>query len=194
MDYKHQSSLTDTKADNGVIRSGSVNLRKRRALSGTIWKPRRLELHNQTLTIINVRDHCGRVSAGTECYPNQPVNNKRTRIELRDISEVERSDLSDHCLRLKAKERVFNFSFATETELYDWQDDVYQRCPLGNYSAPFDFVHKSHIGSDNVTGQFTVRFSCLIPERSLSLLPVRTPTNDSPAHNRTLAFFRFTLK
>jgi hypothetical protein len=86
------------------------------------------------------------------------VNNKRTRIELRDISELERTDLADHSLRFKTRGKIYNFSFATDPELYDWQDDIYERCPLGNYSAPFDFVHKSHIGSDTVTGSFAVRF------------------------------------
>jgi hypothetical protein len=86
------------------------------------------------------------------------VNNKRTRIELRDVTELERTDLTDHSFRLKVRGKVYNFAFATDPELYDWQDDIYQRCPLGNYSAPFDFVHKSHIGSDSVTGTFTASF------------------------------------
>jgi hypothetical protein len=89
---------------------------------------------------------------------HQLVNNKRSRIELRDITELERTDLTEHSLCLKAREKFYNLSFASDPELYDWQDDIYQRCPLGNYSAPFDFVHKSHIGSDNVAGTFTVRF------------------------------------
>jgi hypothetical protein len=54
MDYKDQSFLADTQHNNKVIRSGPVNVRKRRAFSGTTWKPRRLELHFQTLTIVNV--------------------------------------------------------------------------------------------------------------------------------------------
>jgi hypothetical protein len=84
----------------------------------------------------------------------QPFSHKRTRIALQDISELERTDLTGHSLGLTAKAKKFNFSFASDSELYDWQDDIYQRCPLGNYSAPFDFVHKSHIGSDSVAGTF----------------------------------------
>ncbi|KAF9527896.1 hypothetical protein CPB83DRAFT_894842 [Crepidotus variabilis] len=145
MDYKHQtSSLTSYKQTKisstsmaTVVRSGNVNIRERSTFGGVNWKLRRLELDSQVLTITNTS------------------NNKRTRIDLRDITELERTDLTEHSLGLKAKGKQFNFSFSTDPELYDWQDDIYQRCPLGGYSAPFDFVHKSHIGSDNVEGAFT---------------------------------------
>ena len=62
MDYKQEqtslSSYTMTKIPSAitkVIRSGPVNIRERSAFSGTRWKPRRLELDSQVLTIINVR-------------------------------------------------------------------------------------------------------------------------------------------
>jgi len=141
MDYKHQSSLTSYKesklpTSQQLIRSGNVELREQGTFSGTSWKPKRLELDSKTLTIVNLS------------------STKTTRIQLRDITELERTDLTDHSLCLKAKKKQYNFSFASDPELYDWQEDIYQRCPLGGYSAPFDFVHKSHIGSDNITGDF----------------------------------------
>jgi hypothetical protein len=61
MDYKLQPSLTDTRDDTRAIRSSPVTIRKRRAFTGTTWKPRRLELHVQTLTIINVSNPRGLV-------------------------------------------------------------------------------------------------------------------------------------
>ncbi|KAH9487383.1 Serine/threonine-protein kinase CLA4 [Psilocybe cubensis] len=141
MDYKPQSPYKRTKGAAAtvppLVRSGSANLLERSTFSGTTWKPKRLELDSESLTIIN------------------PSSNKRTRISLQDITELERTDLADHALELKTKIKRYNFSFTTDSELYDWQDDIYQRCPLGNYSAPFDFVHKSHIGSDSVAGTFT---------------------------------------
>jgi len=166
MDYKHQSSLTSYKQSKipstslpKVIRSGTVNLRERGTFSGTSWKPKRLELDAKALTIANVS-----LKLSSQQWPpfvsyrhTQPSSNKSTRIELRDITELERTDLADHSLVLKARTKRYNISFASDSELYDWQDDIYQRCPLGNYSAPFDFVHKSHIGSDNVAGTFAVR-------------------------------------
>ncbi|KDR70087.1 hypothetical protein GALMADRAFT_230406 [Galerina marginata CBS 339.88] len=143
MDYKQQSSLTSYKGSKipstsvpKPVRSGTANVRERSTFGGTSWKPKKLELDTEALTIIN------------------PSSKRRTRILLRDITELERTDLTDHSLGLKANEKRFNFSFSSDAELYDWQDDIYQRCPLGNYSAPFDFVHKSHIGSDTVSGTF----------------------------------------
>ncbi|KAF9555863.1 hypothetical protein CPC08DRAFT_642285 [Agrocybe pediades] len=119
-----------------LIRSGSASMQQRGTFSGTSWKPKQLELDSEALTVISA------------------TSNKRIRILLRDISVLERTDLADSSLGLTAKERRYNFAFASDRELYDWQDDIYQRCPLGNYSAPFDFVHKSHIGSDSVAGSF----------------------------------------
>ncbi|KIM47339.1 hypothetical protein M413DRAFT_63636 [Hebeloma cylindrosporum] len=148
MDYKHQSlpsypqSKINRTAGRKLVRSGPVSVRERSTFSGTSWKPRKLELDGETLTIIS------------NTFVPQATSNKRTRLLLQDITELERTDLADHSLGLMAKQKTFNFSFATDSELYDWQDDIYKRCPLGNYSAPFDFVHKSHIGSDSVAGTF----------------------------------------
>ena len=119
--------------------------------------PRKLELDGEALTIISVSIdvHPPKLY---KCLTRIPLcqssSNKRTRVLLQDITELERTDLADHSLGLVAKGKRFNFSFASDSELYDWQDDIYKRCPLGNYSAPFDFVHKSHIGSDSVAGTF----------------------------------------
>ncbi|KAF5313000.1 hypothetical protein D9619_003716 [Psilocybe cf. subviscida] len=119
-----------------LIRSGNVGVRERSTFGGTAWKTKKLELDNEALTIINTS------------------SNRRTRISLQDVAELERTDLTDHSLCLRAKDKRYNLSFSSDPELYDWQDDIYQRCPLGNYSSPFDFVHKSHIGADNPTGNF----------------------------------------
>ncbi|KAF9042238.1 hypothetical protein BJ165DRAFT_1405933 [Panaeolus papilionaceus] len=120
-----------------VVRTGNATLREKGTFTGVSWKPKRLELDSDYLVIINTS------------------NNKRIRISLRDITQLERTDLTDHSLGLKAKDKKYNFSFTSDPELYDWQEDIYQRCPLGGYSAPFGFEHKSHIGSDAVTGTFT---------------------------------------
>jgi hypothetical protein len=92
----------------------------------------------------------------------QLSSNKRTSLPLHEITQLERSDLADYSLLLVLNHRKnYNLAFASDSELYDWQDDIYQRCPLGNYSAPFDFVHKAHIGGDAITGTFSVSFGLL---------------------------------
>jgi hypothetical protein len=48
-----------------------------------------------------------------------------------------------------------HLSFTADSELYDWQDDIYSRAPQlgGASSSPFGFVHKAHVGAD-VAGNF----------------------------------------
>ena len=145
---------------------------------------------------------------------SQPSNSKRVQIALSDVSELERTDLADHSIVVNAGGRRYNIAFSTDSELYDWQDDIYRRTPLGGYSSnPFDFVHKSHIGTgiDTVSGTFTVRTPdesfhvsgsqhcnrtrILCPymlkslERSLQSSHVRHPVSPSrPAHGRHQAY------
>ena len=79
-------------------------------------------------------------------------SNKQISLPLSEITQLEQSDLADHSLRLVLNlKKHYNFAFASDSKLYDWQDYIYQRCPLGNYSAPFNFVHKAHVGGDMVS-------------------------------------------
>lgn len=91
------------------------------------------------------------------CATRQSSTERRTRILLRDITALERTDLTPHCVSLTAKGRQYHFSFDTDSDLYDWQDDIYGRCPLGGATSnPFNFEHKTHIGSGK--DSFGVRF------------------------------------
>jgi P21-Rho-binding domain len=80
-------------------------------------------------------------------------------IWLRDISNVERTDLKPYCLLLETKDKRYFLSLKNDEELYGWQDDVYSRSPLMGFSNPTNFVHKVHVGFDPVSGAFTVRIS-----------------------------------
>ena len=80
-------------------------------------------------------------------------------VYLRDISNVERTDLKPYCLLIETKEKRFHLSLKSDEELYGWQDDIYSRSPLMGVSGPTDFVHKIHVCFDPVSGAFTVRFA-----------------------------------
>lgn len=62
MDNKHPSHLSHYKRTNlpststpsKLLRSGSANLRERSTFGGTSWKPKRLELDTEFLTVVNV--------------------------------------------------------------------------------------------------------------------------------------------
>ena len=78
-------------------------------------------------------------------------------IYLRDITNIERTDLKPYCLILETNQKRYFLSLKSDEELYSWQDDVYSRSPLMSYSSPTNFVHKVHVGFDPVSGAFTVR-------------------------------------
>lgn len=85
----------------------------------------------------------------SESAPSQSV------IMLRDISNIERTDLKPYCLLLETKDKRYFLSLKNDEELYGWQDDVYSRSPLMGVSNPTNFVHKVHVGFDPVSGAFT---------------------------------------
>ena len=76
---------------------------------------------------------------------------------LKDITNIERTELKNYCLLIETKERRIWLNLKNDEELYAWQDDIYCRSPLMGVSNPTNFVHKIHVGFDPVTGAFTVR-------------------------------------
>lgn len=84
-------------------------------------------------------------------------------IQLKDVSNVERTDLKPYCLLLEAKDARMHISLKGDNELYGWQDDIYQRSPLMGVSRPTDFMHTVHVGFDPVSGAFTVRLFSVAP-------------------------------
>jgi len=75
------------------------------------------------------------------------------RIPLSHVSKIERVDSKPHCLLLEAKDRRYYLSFDNDEDLYDWQEDVYSRSPLGG-GRPFGFIHNIHVGVDKTSGAF----------------------------------------
>ena len=72
------------------------------------------------------------------------------RICLKSITGIERVDLTPACLSLElANRRKYYLSFENDAVLYDWQDDIYPRSRLGNFSHTLDFVHQVHFTSDD---------------------------------------------
>ncbi|KAF9447646.1 Pkinase-domain-containing protein [Macrolepiota fuliginosa MF-IS2] len=143
-----------------VIRSGIVNL-KEDGFASWLWKTKWLVLRDQSLSIHK-----------NESSPQQSV------VLLRDISNVERTDLKPYCLYLETKERKYWLSLKNDEEVYGWQDDIYQRSPLMGVSNPTNFVHQVHVGFDAVTGHFTG-----LPEQWHKLLTNSAITQEDYAKN-----------
>jgi hypothetical protein len=122
------------------VRSGTLQVNEPGKFTKRAWKSKDVVLDPEALTILQ-----------------QSSAERRTRILLRDITVLERTDLTPRCISLTAKGRQYHLSFDTESDLYDWQDDIYGRCPLGRATSnPFNFEHKTHIGSGK--DSFGVRF------------------------------------
>ncbi|KAJ7468514.1 Pkinase-domain-containing protein [Mycena latifolia] len=126
-------------AGGGVVRQGPVSVKEDGTFASWIWKVKWLVLKEMTLTFHK-----------SENSPQQSV------ILLRDIANIERTDLKPYCLLLETQDRKrFFLSLKNDEELYGWQDDVYSRSPLMGVSNPTNFVHKVHVGFDPVSGAFT---------------------------------------
>ncbi|KAJ8075511.1 hypothetical protein PM082_021141 [Marasmius tenuissimus] len=121
-----------------IVRSGSVNVKEDGTFASWMWKTKWLVLKEQTLSIHKA-----------ESSPQQGV------VMLKDITNVERTDLKPYCLLLETKDKRYYFSLKSDEELYGWQDDIYSRSPLMGVSNPTNFVHKVHVGFDPVSGGFT---------------------------------------
>lgn len=77
-------------------------------------------------------------------------------IYLKDVSHVTRSDNYPFSLELTREgNKVWILKFDTDTDVYNWMDSIYDRCPqMGGVSHPTGFSHRVHVGFDPVTGGF----------------------------------------
>ncbi|KAJ7456298.1 STE/STE20/PAKA protein kinase [Mycena galericulata] len=133
------SASNGSSGGGGVVRQGNVSIKEDGTFASWIWKVKWLVLKEMTLTMHK-----------SENSPQQSV------ILLRDIANIERTDLKPYCLLLETQDRKRYFlSLKNDEELYGWQDDVYSRSPLMGVSNPTNFVHKVHVGFDPVSGAFT---------------------------------------
>ncbi|KAJ3898763.1 Pkinase-domain-containing protein [Lentinula edodes] len=142
--YNSSSNLrrTGTSAtdDASIIRSGYASVKEDGTFASWIWKVKWLVLKEQTLTF----------------HKSESSYTPQTTIPLKDVSNIERTDLKPYCLLLEAApNKRFFLSLKNDEELYSWQDEIYSRTPLSSFSQPTNFVHKVHVGFDPISGAFT---------------------------------------
>ncbi|KAJ6476146.1 kinase-like domain-containing protein [Mycena sanguinolenta] len=104
-----------------------------------------------------------------------------SRIDLRMLTKIERTDLKPYCLLLETappmRKRYF-LSFTCDEELYDWQDEIYARSSEKRMGAPVNFVHKVHVAHNAATNTFTG-----LPEQWEQLLASSAITKADYANN-----------
>ncbi|KAG5339185.1 Serine/threonine-protein kinase SKM1 [Termitomyces sp. J132] len=143
---------------------GQVRIKGQGSFPGWIWRAKSLVLTNEALVI--------------------PGN----KIPLDRITKVERVDLKPYCLLVQVKNRTYHISFANDEELYDWQDDVYSRCPLIGVGTPSGFTHNVHIGFDQISSTLPYQWNTLINPSSHPNSPVtedKVDTEDKTASATT---------
>ncbi|KAJ7456299.1 Pkinase-domain-containing protein [Mycena galericulata] len=144
-----------------IIREGHVGVKEDGSFASWMWKAKWLVLKEMTLTMHK-----------SENSPQQAV------ILLRDIANIERTDLKPYCLLLETQDgKRYFLSLKSDEELYGWQDDVYSRSPLG-VSNPTNFEHKVHVGFDPLSGAFTG-----MPDQWSKLLTKSAITREDYAKN-----------
>ncbi|TGZ77856.1 Pkinase-domain-containing protein [Ascodesmis nigricans] len=100
-----------------------------------------------------------------ELLKNDQTTSVSLAVPLRDIVSVQRVEIKPFCIEIvrtagpqaaDAPKRTLYISLKTDTELYEWMDDIYSRCPsMGGVSQPTGFTHRVHVGFDPVSGGFT---------------------------------------
>ncbi|KAK0472476.1 hypothetical protein IW261DRAFT_1507637 [Armillaria novae-zelandiae] len=139
-----------------TIRSGYVSLKTKGVFTSWIWKRKWLVLKQETL----------------EIRKSQKSSRPQSVITLKELKTVERTDLKPCCVLLETKKKRYYLDLTSDNELYGWQDDIYNRSPLGA-SLPFNFVHNKHVGFDSLSGNFTGLTEEL--EKALAEPPPATP-------------------
>ncbi|EJD43546.1 Pkinase-domain-containing protein [Auricularia subglabra TFB-10046 SS5] len=143
-----------------IIRRGWASV-KEDGFASFLWARKFLILRDQTLS-----------------FHKNESGSQTNVIYLRDITNIERTDLKPYCLLLDTKEKRFFFSLKNDEEVYGWQDDIYSRSPLMGVSNPTNFVHKIHVGFDPISGAFTG-----LPEQWTRLLTQSAITREDYARN-----------
>ncbi|KAJ3345736.1 Protein kinase [Entophlyctis luteolus] len=121
-----------------VIKRGPVSMRKD-GLRAWMWSTCFLVLRAETLTV----------------HKNEETKQPSTIIFLKDVEQVQRSELKPYCFEIVTRDRSYFVACRSDEELYSWMDEVYQRSPLINISNPTNFVHQVHVGFDLSSGMFT---------------------------------------
>ncbi|KAF8879949.1 hypothetical protein BD779DRAFT_1550466 [Infundibulicybe gibba] len=146
-----------------TVRVAVVCVKEQGGLGSLLWKPKCIVLTEDTLTI------------------------DKLVIPLSDIGSLERTDVKPFCLTLNTSSRTFNLSFETDSELCDWQDDLYLRSPLSaSCSPPSEFVHRIHVSLDPNSGDFTGlptqwEHILAVPSASLSQVTAKSHTRTMSA-------------
>lgn len=115
-----------------------------------------------------------------EIYKNELSSTPGTKLRLREVNNVSRTDARPFCFEISrgSNNKSMLFSVKSDSELYEWIDDIYSRCPLMGVSNPTNFHHSVHVFIDQEKGGFAG-----LPEEWAKLLTASAITKDDYAKN-----------
>ncbi|KAJ3562450.1 hypothetical protein NP233_g9564 [Leucocoprinus birnbaumii] len=168
--------LIDLSKDADILRTEVVRVRGLGRMSKKLWRKRRVTLVENALLI----QHPER---------RTPSQTPIKRIPLKSITNLERVDLTPACLLIElANGRKCYFSFENDAVLYDWQDDIYPRSRLGNFSHPFNFTHEVHLTTNDFyrnTSRLSALRNRMQPPRRKSSIVTSHRTSSELSHQLT---------
>ncbi|KAL7750057.1 Protein kinase [Sorochytrium milnesiophthora] len=145
-----------------IIKSGFVSV-KEDGLMNFIWQRRFLMLREHTLSF----------------YKSESTSQPLNIVYLSEVSSVERTDIKPCCLEIKISDkRSILIACKTDSELYEWIEEIYSRSTLTGVSNPTDFKHQVHVGVDQTSGLFSG-----LPEQWSKLLAGSSISKEEMARN-----------
>lgn len=132
------SCKSKTKLNCDYVRQGPANVKGTGTFAKWFWKAKWLVLKDATV----------------EIRQSQSFGRKSILIPLSNILKVERTDLKPYCFLLETKGKQYHVSLKSDSELYNWQDDIYSRSPLVGGTGPTNFVHHAHVAFDEDKGEW----------------------------------------
>ncbi|KAJ3272566.1 Protein kinase [Terramyces sp. JEL0728] len=126
-----------TASNSLVVKEGKVRIRDE-GFRSFLWSKRWLVLKEHTLTV----------------FKNQASKSPLQLIFLRDVEKVERVGLQECCIEIGTRQKAYFISLKSDSEVYEWIDEIYLRSPMG-ISTPTNFTHHVHVGYNKETGEFS---------------------------------------
>ena len=158
-DLTHTSSFSRSATSMNSEGTGGVAILKEgpaRCKDGLMWKQRYLVLRAFQLDFQKGQD--GKVSSSIQLKDVTNVcRSENTRLSF-EITRVANAGITPGASPAAIRElpqKTVICQLATDDEIYDWIDAIYNRCPgMGGVSNPTNFSHRVHVGFDPVNGSF----------------------------------------
>lgn len=142
-------------ADSNIVKQGWSKVKEEGGfMKSVFWSDKYLVLRERQLDFLK----------------NNTTNKVSFSIPLKDVLNVARSESYPFAFELTkgvtagsqqspsrdGPQKVFVCRFETDSEVYAWIGDIYDRAPaMGGVSQPTGFAHRVHVGFDPINGGFT---------------------------------------